>query len=129
MSRLEYCETLIYRTVFLLSGFRRLIGDSGSDFLQDLEDFRIQKVLPQPFSDAETMMALIDNGFESLTGDELKIYAEYICDLYDIPKYRRASFFSLLTAMAEKLPKDIECMSEPRKAHERAIAISTLLKN
>ena len=129
MSRLEYCTTLTYRTVFLLSGFRRLISDSGSDFLKELEDYRGNEDYQSMLFDTETMITLIDNGFVGLNGEEVKMYSEYICDLYDIPKYSRTHFFSVITALAEKLPKDFNSFSEARKAYERAIAISTLLKN
>ncbi len=125
MTRREYCNSLIYRLVFVLSGFRRLIGDSGSDFAKAVEDKRANSTSYEPID--ESFIILVDNGFEYLDDEETKLYFEHICNLYNIPKYSRNKFYKKCLAYAETIPQDFDYMSDAEKALEWAKAVYQLM--
>ncbi len=126
--RSEYVRSIAYRAVFILSGFRRLIGDSGSDFAKIIEENRVLGKHYVPID--ENFIVLVDNGFEYLSEPEIRLYAQYIRQLYGIQGLGKDDFYKDLLMYCEaKIPQDFDSMyTEGSKAVLRANAISALAK-
>lgn len=102
-SRTEYVNTIEYRMVFILSGYRNILLLQGTDFLRMLREYRFANDRSSGLS-ANTILA-IDAGFAKLNMDEVRLYSDYIAKIMN---YDENVFFDCLKEKVNSFDYDDE---------------------
>ena len=96
---LKYCQTIRYKMVYILSGYRNLILLNGVGFLEGLKCHRASTGLEYRTM-GPNIMAMIDAGYEELDDQEVRIYSNYIANVMN---YDEDEFYNRLYERASKV--------------------------
>ena len=116
----EYCESTLYKMVFLLSGYRALMCNSVTDVVRKIKKYRIAQNRATGEMDMNFIL-LIDTGFEALNEDEVRIYSDYIATFMH---YDKNKFFNLLkniassTGSPETMPQRTKIIVQAEAMHQ-----------
>ena len=119
---LAYRNTLRYKMVFILGGYRLLMTLNGCGFLDNLKYHRASTGLQYDTITANTML-LIDAGYTELDLKEVRLYSNYIAEALN---YDENDFYNVLFLRAAKVKisdNDVE-----RDAKERIDAMSHIAR-
>ncbi len=105
--RKKYVTTLYYKMVLILSGYRRLIDDPGSEIVN-----RIQEIWACDGKKHETMdsdfMIFVDLGYIELGEEEVRAYFDVLYDLYGLPKERKEGIYDDIKQCAKSIRADAD---------------------
>ena len=93
-----YVETVEYKMVFILSGYRGILWVLGTDFLNNLRNYRYSQGKSSGMRD--NLITLIDSGYDELNMDEVRLYSNYIAKILN---YDENEFFECLKDKAYRL--------------------------
>ena len=135
----NYPNTLLYKMVWVLAGFRRNHPYcAGAELVRDITNYRktSHRKLSNRYLDPY-FMDHIDLGSEELDANEVKMYVDYILTMYEIPvkledgkggiQYPCREFQKALTKVAEKLPDGIDHWDEAQTARASVIYMAKVL--
>ena len=98
--RKDYARTYLYRMIFILSGYRKMICESGSEVVA-----AIQKIWAKDGKEHDTItgsfILLVDLGCIKLGEEEVKAYFDFIYKAYDFPPHMKNRAYSNLVQYAK----------------------------
>ena len=125
--RKDYARTYLYRMVFILSGYRKLIYESGSEVVNAIRDIWAKDgKVHETIND--TFILLVDLGYVKLGEEEVKAYFDYIYKTYDYPPYLKDRAYSNLVQYAKihEFAEDLDEIPNNQRAMMQAYAITNL---
>lgn len=125
--RKEYARTYLYRMIFILSGYRKMISDCGADVANAIRDIWAKDGKVHDTMD-KSFMALVDYGYIELGEEEIKAYFDYIYSAYDFPPYKKERAYSNLVQYAKihSFPDDLNEVPSNIRAMMQAYAMTNL---
>ena len=125
--RQAYMQTLMYKMVFILSGYRKLIGDSGTQVVEDIQRIWAKEDKPHDCID-RSFMTFVDLGYIVLGEDEVRAYFDSMYDLYKYPESKREDAYKSLRlfAMLAKFDDDLDDITNEKRAILQIRAMSYL---
>ena len=79
----EYIQTLPYKMILILKGYRRIAGLTGGDFAERVHQSRVKNGEELEYRHDSNFMIFVETGFVQLSLSEVQIYAEKMANAYD----------------------------------------------
>ena len=79
----EYIQTLPYKMILILQGYRRIAGLTGGDFAERVHQSRVKNGEELEYRYDSNFLIFVETGFVQLSLSEVQIYAEKMANAYD----------------------------------------------
>ena len=125
--RKDYAKTYLYRMIFILSGYRKMIYDNGSEVVIAIRNIWAKDDKPHDTIDGSFIL-LVDLGCIELGEEEVRAYFDYIYKAYDFPEHKKERAYSNLVQYAKihDFPSDLDEIPNGERAMIQAYAITNL---
>ena len=125
--RKEYAKTYLFRMIFILSGYRKMIYESGSEVVTAIHDIWAKDGKPHE-TITGSFMLLVDLGYIKLGEEEIKAYFDYIYKIYDFPPHKKDRAYSNLVQYAKlhEFSEDLDEVPNGKRAMLQAYAMTNL---
>ncbi len=125
--RKDYANTYLYRMIFILSGYRKMIYESGSEVVNAIREIWAKDGKVHDTIDG-SFMVLVDLGCIKLGEEEVKAYFDYIYKAYDFPPYMKERAYANLVQYAKihDFPEDLSEIPNGMRAMIQAYAMTNL---
>ena len=125
--RRDYARTYLYRMIFILSGYRKMICESGADVANAIreiwaKDGKVHETMDKSF------ILLVDLGCIELGEEEVRAYFDCIYRAYDFPPYMKERAYANLVQYAKihDFPDDLLEVPNGVRAMIQAYAMTNL---